>query len=82
MQTAKAGSCPFRPAEKHVHNDPFSNYGAGVALTPAGNLLVVGAPTNWDNNMDYQVRPADEHARACPCVRVCMHALQHRRPSS
>jgi hypothetical protein len=55
LQTMKAGSCPFRPAEKHVHNDPFSSYGAGVAITPLGNLLIVGAPTTWDNNMDFQI---------------------------
>jgi hypothetical protein len=28
-QVHKDGSCPYRPAEKHVHNDAFSNYGAG-----------------------------------------------------
>ncbi len=53
-QAGKAGSCPYRPAEKHTHSDPYSNYGAGVALSANGKLLLVGAPTAWDNNMDYQ----------------------------
>lgn len=53
-QTSKPGTCPYRPAEKHVHNSAFSNYGAGVALTTDGRLLIVGAPTAWDNNMDCQ----------------------------
>lgn len=54
LQVHKSGSCPYRPAEKHVHNDAFSNYGAGVALSLDGKLLIVGAPTAWDNNMDGQ----------------------------
>lgn len=119
LQVSKEGSCPYRPAEKHVHNDAFSNYGAGesslkitddqhqasitqqqvlgddtcfvwqhiaaapqlqeqavkaaaascdsllpvlgcacfaagVALSLDGRLLIVGAPTAWDNNMDCQ----------------------------
>jgi hypothetical protein len=32
LQVGRAGSCPYRPAEKHVHNDAFSNYGAGAHL--------------------------------------------------
>ncbi|KAF8065468.1 hypothetical protein HT031_003069 [Scenedesmus sp. PABB004] len=50
----KDGSCPWRPAEKHTHADPFSNYGAGVSLSANGKLLAVGAPTAWDSNMDNQ----------------------------
>jgi len=55
LQTQKPGSCPYRPAEQHVHHDPYSNYGAGVKLTEDGNMLIVGAPTSWDNNMEFQV---------------------------
>jgi hypothetical protein len=29
LQVGLPGSCPYRPAEKHVHNDATSNYGAG-----------------------------------------------------
>lgn len=54
MQADKAGSCPWRPAEKHTHADPFSQYGAAVSLTPDGKLLIVGAPLAWDNNMSNQ----------------------------
>lgn len=54
MQTAEKGSCPYRPAEKHRNPDPFSHYGAGVALTADGKVLMVGAPTAWDNNMERQ----------------------------
>lgn len=95
LQMSKPGTCPYRPAEKHVHNDAFSNYGAGevvegqgggggrrkectallvlrdnntltthyyitthhctgLALSLDGRLLIVGAPTAWDNNMDCQ----------------------------
>eukprot|EP00775_Hariotina_reticulata_P006616 gene6616-6844_t len=55
LDNQKPGSCPYRPAEQHVHHDPYSNYGAGVKLTEDGNLLLVGAPTSWDNNMEFQV---------------------------
>lgn len=44
-----SGSCPYRAAEKHVHNDPYSNYGAAVTITANGNLLLIGAPSAWDN---------------------------------
>jgi hypothetical protein len=37
-----------------VHNDPYSNYGAAVTITANGNLLLIGAPTAWDNNMQKQ----------------------------
>lgn len=41
VQVHRPGSCPYRPAEKHVHNDAFSNYGAGAqaALGHAVRLL-------------------------------------------
>ncbi|WIA15039.1 hypothetical protein OEZ85_001740 [Tetradesmus obliquus] len=49
-----SGSCPYRHAEKHEHNDPYSNYGAAVTITANGNLLLIGAPSAWDNNMQKQ----------------------------
>lgn len=54
LQTADKGSCPWRYAEKHTSPDPGSNYGGGVALTADGKVLVIGAPTAWDNNMERQ----------------------------
>jgi hypothetical protein len=52
-QIGVSGSCPYRAAEKHVH-DPYSNYGAAVTITANGNLLLIGAPSAWDNNMQKQ----------------------------
>jgi hypothetical protein len=49
LQLGASGSCPYRAAEKHVHSDPFSNYGAAVTITSNGNLLLIGAPSAWDN---------------------------------
>jgi hypothetical protein len=53
-QAHRDGTCPWRPAEKHTHSDPFSQYGAAVILTPDGKLMAVGAPEAWDNNMSNQ----------------------------
>jgi hypothetical protein len=44
QQTSKPGTCPYRPAEKHVHNSPYSNYGAGGA-SPYSNDGAGGANT-------------------------------------
>lgn len=38
LQVGRAGSCPYRPAEKHVHNDAFSNYGAGGCIRLVSGL--------------------------------------------
>ncbi|WIA36854.1 hypothetical protein OEZ86_008105 [Tetradesmus obliquus] len=54
MDARRDGTCPWRPAEKHTHADPFSQYGAAVTLTPDGKLMAVGAPEAWDNNMSNQ----------------------------
>ncbi|KAF8060498.1 histidine--tRNA ligase [Scenedesmus sp. PABB004] len=49
LDTSKPGSCPWRPAEVHMlSGDPLASFGAAVALSGDGKLLLVGAPTAPD----------------------------------